>query len=306
MARDSMSVSSRAARRVSIQLSHPLYVPSRSRTSLARVLGVVKAFESIEAPHAIEDWKRIYIRVASTSDPYDLADLDRIEYLLRRRAAPERQREKLIAQAASRSFYRDHDQPRVRVIVSPVYPRGVLLPHDDLHERAEQFRERGVRHLRDFRLVHEAIASGRTAGGTDHYFELSIYGVIFFEAPAQITSRIADIDVVILRELISPVGSVLNTALGFVKDTLTNVMIRYGLFGWRGIAFRPDQYHPAESYRCIDQDVSVETITVADTLGDQRKQIITQLMQQLLWAFNYRTNDLAARVDQAGKDAHLW
>ena len=50
-----------------------------------RMIVVVKVPESIEDPHAIENSTRVYIRTASTTEPYDLADIDRIDYLLKRR-----------------------------------------------------------------------------------------------------------------------------------------------------------------------------------------------------------------------------
>ncbi len=40
-----------------------------------QMLAVVKVSESIEAPHAIEGSTRVYIRNASTTDPYELADI---------------------------------------------------------------------------------------------------------------------------------------------------------------------------------------------------------------------------------------
>lgn len=47
-----------------------------------RVLVVVRVPESIEAPHAIQNATRVYIRDASTTAAVELADIDRIDYLL--------------------------------------------------------------------------------------------------------------------------------------------------------------------------------------------------------------------------------
>ena len=54
-----------------------------------KVIVVIKVHESIEAPHAIQNSSRIYIRTGSQSQPYELAEIDRIEYLLKRRSKPE-------------------------------------------------------------------------------------------------------------------------------------------------------------------------------------------------------------------------
>jgi len=69
--------------------------PSDPRT----VLVIIKVHESIEAPHAIENSTRVYIRVNSTSDHVALADIDRIEYLFSRRLNSEERRDKLTPKA---------------------------------------------------------------------------------------------------------------------------------------------------------------------------------------------------------------
>jgi predicted HTH transcriptional regulator len=45
-----------------------------------KVVIVIKVHESIEAPHAIQNSTRVYIRTGNLSNPYDLAEIDRIEY----------------------------------------------------------------------------------------------------------------------------------------------------------------------------------------------------------------------------------
>src|SRR5262249_3618159 len=130
-------------------------------TDRNRVLAVVKVGESVEAPHAIENSTRVWVRTASMTERYDLADIDKIEYLLTRRREPERRREELIQRAAKRSFYSNYISQRVRVIVCPVYPRGILWPLDELYAHADHLGKLGTKHLRDIRTVHEAIASHR-------------------------------------------------------------------------------------------------------------------------------------------------
>lgn len=54
----------------------------------SKVVAVVKVHESIEAPHAIQNSTRVYIRTGSQNQPYKLAEIDRIEYMLKRRQKP--------------------------------------------------------------------------------------------------------------------------------------------------------------------------------------------------------------------------
>ena len=134
-----------------------------------RVLVVVRVPESIEVPHSIQNATRVYIRDASTTAAVELADIDRIDYLLTRRRDTAGRRERLIERAAARSLYARHEG-RVRVVVSPMFPRGTLFSRDELHERAERLKQMPVRHVTDFRLVHEAVSTPRTADAK-FYFE---------------------------------------------------------------------------------------------------------------------------------------
>ena len=81
-----------------------------------RVVVVVKVAESIEAPHAIENTTRVYIRVNSTTEPIELAEIDRIEYLLNRRQNPKNRREQMIAESFGRF---STGTPRLCIAVVP-------------------------------------------------------------------------------------------------------------------------------------------------------------------------------------------
>jgi len=273
-----------------------------------RVVVIVKVPESIEASHAIENSTRVWIRTASTTEPYELAEIDRIAYLLERRRQPEQHREDLIERAAGRSPYQLSQ--RVRVVVAPVYPRGLLLAHDQLYERAQRLQS-DVRYLRDFRLVHEAISATGSVGNQKYYFELSVQGVAFTEASAEPANVLGETPFVYLGNLLYPLGTALNTALAFLRDTVTNLLVRYELFRWSGIGYlHADQseiHMPKEVVReqlCTEQHVAVATTGLAETMVTDRAMVLTELMRQVLWAFNYRTTTDALRgrvVDTAQK-----
>ena len=50
-----------------------------------KVVVVVRVDESVQAPHAIQNSTRVYVRTGSITSPYDLADIDRLTYMLKRR-----------------------------------------------------------------------------------------------------------------------------------------------------------------------------------------------------------------------------
>jgi Schlafen, AlbA_2 len=275
-----------------------------------RVVVVVRVPESVEAPHAIQNATRVWIRNASTTEPYELADIDRIDYLLKRRGDSAAHRERLVDRAAKRSSCALLAH-RVRVVVCPVFPRGALFSRDELFERAERLKALRVVHLQDFRLIHEAVSSPRTSRWTsreDFYFECGIDGVAFYEAAVKERGTIGNIRFVMLPELLLPLATTLGTAVAFLKDRLTNALIRYQLDGCQGMAFLPhppsqlaDAEGAAEALQCLDSQVTVEATTVADELVEGRSRILIQLLQDVLWAFNYRSLDTPTLVYETGK-----
>jgi len=274
-----------------------------------RMIVVVKVPESIEAPHAIENSTRVYVRKASTTEPYDSADLERIEYLLKRREQPEQRREVLVARMAARSWCTGL---RRRVILCPLYPSGMLLPYDELFQRAERLRTMGAsQHLREFRLIHEGISSLGGPGEKEFYFEANVHGIVFFEDQAK-TQGYAEDEIdrtktpfVYLQHLLVPLASALNTALVCLKGEVTNVLLRYELLGWQGIGYLPHDYsrlaHPGRTARdlqAVDGVITVSVPTVLETLPERRVTVLTEVMRQVLWAFNVKHTDLATRVTQ--------
>jgi hypothetical protein len=87
-------------------------------------LAVVRVDESREAPHAVDDGRKIYERTGSGNKPYDFARLDRIEYLINRRRRIEDERETIRSKALarSRSLVSEQLKPIVWISVIPIYP----------------------------------------------------------------------------------------------------------------------------------------------------------------------------------------
>ncbi len=87
---------------------------------------VIRVPESREAPHATEKNTRVYIyeRTANKNEPYELADIDRIEHLLNRRRRMVDRREDELQENLSRGSRVLHPSicPIRWISVSPVYP----------------------------------------------------------------------------------------------------------------------------------------------------------------------------------------
>ncbi len=239
-----------------------------------RMLVVVKVPESMDAPHAIENSTRVYIRNASTTEPYELADIDRIAYFIKRREQP---------------------------------------------QRANWLAKQGDLHLREFRLVHEGIlATGRDHAKPEFHFEANTHGIVFFEGATQPAGEAQNffekttVPFVYLAHLVYPVATVLNTALMLLKGSVTNVMLRYELGSWGAIGLLVEEHgnliNPggvAANRRLLDKEISVSTTAVLETLPERRAEVLTEVMRQVLWAFNYTTTDLGSKIELVLKQLHL-
>lgn len=87
-------------------------------------LAVVRVDESREAPHAVDDGRKIYERTGSGNKPYYFARLDRIEHLISRRRRIEDEREAIRSKAVARGrrLVSRTLKPIVWVSVIPLYP----------------------------------------------------------------------------------------------------------------------------------------------------------------------------------------
>lgn len=135
-----------------------------------RVVVAVDVRESIEAPHAIENTTKVYIRNASTMEPIEFAEIDRIEYLLNRRRDPERRREQMIEAASRRTTM---SARCIRITIGPKYPYRPLFSREELDKRLSDLRSqsvipwpmRRIQHGR-FLLAHRGRRVTRTPSGS--------------------------------------------------------------------------------------------------------------------------------------------
>ena len=90
------------------------------------VLLVIRVNESREAPHAIEKNRKVYVydRTDNQNKPYELADMDRIQYLLTRRQRLVDQRESELRENLARGQRVMHPSicPIRWISISPLYP----------------------------------------------------------------------------------------------------------------------------------------------------------------------------------------
>jgi len=120
-----------------------------------------------------------------------------------------------------------------------------------------------------------------------------------------------------LFEFTTPICQVLNTAAYLLAGAATNLMVRCDVFGFRGVGFiyaRPDTRLNfidgggaiANAHRCDDAHISVSTMAVLETLADRRVEVVSELLRDVLYAFNWpEPNDLHDAVGIALRQKSL-
>ncbi len=158
-----------------------------------RIIAVIRVAESWEAPHAITNRERVYIRTGSQSSPdrIKLADIDRLAYLLERRKRPLEIRERIIERAEEKShrLLASHfsGTPEMVTVISPMFIYKPIVTVESLHEFSRSFKhakilgdmQRGFEGVYRARVNSKPTPSGTILREGGVYTEYSIYGVLF-------------------------------------------------------------------------------------------------------------------------------
>jgi len=248
------------------------------------VVAVVQIGESVEAPHAVENTTKVYVRTNSTTEAIQLAEIDRIEYLLKRRQQPEQKREAMIGDMAKRSRI---STPFLRVIVSPRYPWRPLLGEEALIGRLQGFSQPGTyENLRHFiRLVRQGLMSKPDTipdQGHAFHFEINLYGVVSCYVRLAV-----DGTRVFLDQIVSEIGMALVLARYLLTGTNANFIARVDLQGVRDtLMMIPSQPGGRQS---IEDGIQAEVGILLEGLNDSLlfQDQVAELVRQLMWSYNW-------------------
>ena len=248
------------------------------------VVIVVRVDESIQAPHAIQNSAKVYIRTGSVTQPYELSDIDRIEYMLKRRENPKVVTQQILDRIEQKiNMSGGMDAPSMTVIARPVYPyRPVISP------------------TAIYKLFEARANTKRVIGGiacfldpsSDLDLEINEYGIVYHrrrlcyseESPITLGDILSGIEHLlhITKELYNACN-----ALGNIKviAQLQNVFEKK-----LSTDFGTDYSLGLSELVCHDSEVFASTSKtyLSRDFEDpaQQKTIFEDLTMQLLWAFN--------------------
>ena len=111
------------------------------------VVVVVRVDESVQAPHAIQNSTRVYIRTGSITEPYELSDMDRISHMLKRRENSQVVARQILDRIENRvknfepifkrignSQHLSSNFPTLTVIARPIFPYRPVISTSDIYE----------------------------------------------------------------------------------------------------------------------------------------------------------------------------
>lgn len=291
----------------SYQGIYPPVIPNVRVISLPsnpnKVLVVVKVTESVDAPHAIENSTKVFIRVNSTTGHISLAHIDRVDSLLSRRRNAEERREKLFQRAFSLSRV---STPKLRVSIGPHYPDKQVL---DLGQITQTFSQLDNDHKVQIlasrtRLVQQGVIS---ASGKSRYLHVNLFGQLCYECQLSVSSMPNvggdNFDLVYIT---LQLASCVYAASLLLSKSPANLIIKATLEGIRNRSIIEDEAtvsslpptpdHWMNKHRAVEDSVEAETYVLSEVLRIELQQHVVELIRQLMWAFDWADQRLANKV----------
>jgi len=277
-------------------------------TDSNKVVVVVKISESDLAPHAVQNSTEIYVRRENITESIELADLERIEFLLKRRKNSEKVRDNLIGKMLDHCKIdleqaRVSVKPLIQITVSPLYPYKPIIGKDQLYKFANEYRsERGIffRHRSNTKRISDGVFNKLTDENCYVYNRLNDYGCLLSIQNIKEHAGDDSKNNLALYGILNPIWNCLELVsqlyekcdLSYKGNLLINVLIRNVLnrevllsSGWSS-----DQ-HPSH-----EEQISLSRQLISDELQNIHS-IVKSIGKEILWAFQLASPGIDKIID---------
>lgn len=275
-----------------------------------KIVVIVRVNESRDAPHAIQNSTIVYIRTESISQPYELAQIDRIEYMLKRREGAVEKRNELIIRSKER--FTDCLTPSMsymNITICPLYTHRPLLDVGSIYKFANGiFTDEALRGTDSrTRRIDQGILNYIFCPEYFRYYEFNQYGLIFFcksllkKKPSRGVSdpEISSIEYISFAALVIDICKFLKLSDSYLKESkyFGNLDIRLILHNVKKERlFYFDDTHSNLNFSSIESEIITRIIEESVSLSNNLLQIIIDLMKQVSWCFNCDQLDLEKKV----------
>jgi hypothetical protein len=276
-----------------------------------KVFLVIEVDESGEAPHAIENSKKVYVRTGNAANPYDLAEVDLIIDLVKRRQEPLERRDRLFSSAnhRSRQVVRplELDKPFALISICPTFPRRPLCNSQEAWEflRATQFTNASPIPPNSMRRIPDGAASLTHANPPRiqaQYVEVSKYGLLFAATQFAVIPWAGQQDPREQLYFANLFQTLLRLTIcaerfyvfhGYRGSVLMSVSLQH--VQGRAMRFVPPPIpfpDSPEDFRCNTDVVSAERLLTVDQIREHTADVLTDILSDLTWAFWQSNADL--------------
>ncbi len=278
---------------------------------------MIEVDESAEAPHAIENSRRVYVRTGNAANPYDLAEVDLIIDLLGRRREPLERRDRMLRLAEERSHQAvPRGVPYLQVSVCPPFPRTALSASDEAWDFLVQTTHAagGLIPANSIKRVPDGAASltySNPPRVPAQYVELSKYGLLYTARHfARVRQAEGLPEELHFSGLLQILLRLTTTAERFyaARGYRGNVLIRASVHAVQAQIMRfvnrgPFADEDLEDFRCFTNTVTAERLLGVDQLRSRRVDVITDVLSEITWAFwqsnqDHPTAQLRASVER--------
>ncbi len=271
------------------------------------VVVIIRVDESVEAPHAIQNSTRVYIRIGSITQPYklELAEIDRIEYMLKRRGDSQVTARQIFNRAEERteSLFATN-RPNITAITRPVFPYRPLIATEKIRDFA---RHTGfINNPTGARAAGGMVDVTRGDIGLYDYWEYNEYGIAYRRKSLDSSFIGSEEEYLDFWECVAMIGRFIDRARYFYKECAylgaieIAVQLRH-IFDKKLSFHRIVEQLPGVRWtgadtteqRCIDSEIRISTQRLAHCLeGEEFINVLDELTSQLLWAFNVDATDM--------------
>ena len=236
------------------------------------IVVIVRVDESLQVPHAIHDSTKVYIRTGSVTQPYKLSEIDRIEYMLKRREDSQTTTRQILERTEERikSLFRTNE-PNLTAIAHPVFPYRPVIATADIYYFASK--NGLVWNDHSSRVAGGFSVSTRRHNNPYEYWELNEYGIVYHRATLnRRTSKFGreaeeHLD---FRQIVSTIGELIQKAQSFYEgcEYLGNIEIEVQLreVFWEKLGFyelynKPSltKFNLIKRQQCLDSQVLAST-----------------------------------------------
>ena len=277
---------------------------------------VVEVDESAEAPHAIENSTRVYVRTGNAANPYELAQVETIIELLRRRENPTNKRMGLLRNIHLHGMTKE--VPRLQVAICPVFPSTPLCTVADCWEflRTAQYRGNGRTffEFESLRRVENGVAAfvPENPHRGAEWGEVNCYGLISDAKQLTVYTRQwggIEHPYLAFGDVFQNWVKIYMCSAAFFERTgfKGNILIEVKLVNMKGhsLPFIGFGQRHLDEFRSYDRIISATQILSAENLLASIESVTHQLFAQLCWAVWQSAEDFPSDILDAQSTASL-